>query len=42
MNTLIPDVRLLGDGKKRFSELRRSMEDISQRMLTRLSEPIFR
>jgi DNA-binding HxlR family transcriptional regulator len=27
-------VGLLGDGKKRFSELRRSIEGISQRMLT--------
>jgi DNA-binding HxlR family transcriptional regulator len=27
-------VALLGDGKKRFSELRRSVEGISQRMLT--------
>lgn len=27
-------VALLGDGKKRFSELRRSIEGISQRMLT--------
>lgn len=27
-------VVLLGDGKKRFSELRRSIEGISQRMLT--------
>ena len=27
-------VHLLGDGKKRFSELRRSIEGISQRMLT--------
>jgi len=34
VNTLIPDVGLLGDGKKRFSELRRSIEGVSQRMLT--------
>ena len=27
-------VRLLGDGRKRFSELRRTIEGISQRMLT--------
>jgi len=27
-------VALLGDGKKRFSELRRTIEGISQRMLT--------
>ncbi len=34
MNTLIPDVGLLGDAKDLFSELGHRIEGISQRMLT--------